>query len=420
VHEARRLYLHVRGAAFSSGVNQGKSPQEDVVKTGRNFMLLVAMSVLAVAVVSPAEAGIKVYEDGAKFVEIGGRVQLQYANVDIDGEDQRDQLFFRRLRPYIKASVTEDWNAKIQFDFGKSIDGNEVAVKDAYMEYTGWKNNTLTIGNSKTPFSREALASSKRQQTVERGFVGDHNFGTPDRQLGFRLKGHNDSKKITYMASLGAEHLDPDAKKMDFDTPVNNAADWNEGLLIAGRIDFHPQGEMKFDQGDFHSDSWKSTFSLGFFNWSNDDDNNTYTDPVTGLSTSSSKADLDSVDGFELSAGVRGKGVSIDAEYNLVSGGTVDPTFTGGLYRNGTTDLDKYQIEGGYMLSGSPVELVARYQSLDADNYEDAWNATEFGVNYFWNKHKVKMQFTYRMGENFNGERGVDADTVLAQWQFVF
>lgn len=385
-----------------------------------SVLCVLLCAVIAVAISMPASAGIKVYEDGAKFVEIGGRVQLQYNSVDKDGSDTKDDLFFRRLRPYIKASVTENWNAKIQFDFGKASGDNEVAVKDAYMEYTGWKNKTLTIGNTKTPFSREFLTSSKRQQTVERGFVGDHNFGTPDRQLGFRLKGNNDSKKVQYQVAIGSESFDPDAKKMDFDTPVNRSSDWNEGVVLGGRVDFHPQGAMKFDQGDFRSDSFKSTFSLGFFTWSNDNDNNTYTDSVTGLSTSSKKADLDSSEGFEISAGVRGKGLSFDVEYDLVSGDTVDSTFTGGLYQDGSTDLDKYQIEGGYMLSDAPVEFVVRYGSLDADNYADAWNVSEIGVNYFWNKHKTKVQFTYQMAENVNGASGVDADTVYMQWQFVF
>lgn len=376
--------------------------------------------VIAAGAGGPVFAGIKIYEDGHKFVEVGGRIQLQYANVDVDGEEQRDQVFFRRLRPYIAASVTENWSGKIQVDFGKSLDQDEVAVKDAYMEYTGWKNKTLTIGNSKTPFSREFLTSSKRQQTVERGFVGDHNFGTPDRQLGLRLSGHSESKKITYQVAFGGEHFDPDVRRMDFDTPVNNADDWNEGPIVAGRIDFHPWGQMTFDQGDFHSDDFKATFSLGFFSWSNDGDNNTYTDPGTGLSISSSKADLDQAEGLEISGGLRGRGFSVDLEYNLVSGDTVDPTFTGGLYRDGSTDLDKYQIEGGYMLSSTPLEIVARYQSLDADNYEEAWNATEVGLNYFWNKHKAKVQLTYRLGENFSGRKGVDAETILVQWQFVF
>ena len=207
---------------------------------------------------------------------------------------------------------------------------------------------------------------------------------------------------------------------MDFDSPANNASEWNEGIVVAGRVDFHPRGQMKFDQGDFHSDVFKSSFSIAAFSWTNDGDNNTLTDPVTDLSTSSSKADLDSAEGFELSAGVRGKGLSVDAEYQLISGDTVDPTFTGGVYRNGSTDLDKMQIEGGYMLKGSPVELVAAWETIDADNYQTSWNATELGVNYFWNKHKVKAQFTYRMGENVFGVDGDDADTALLQWQFVF
>jgi phosphate-selective porin OprO/OprP len=376
--------------------------------------------VVATVASGPVLAGIRIYEDGHNFVEVGGRIQLQYANTEVDGEAVIDEIYFRRLRPYIAASVTENWSGKIEVDFGKSLDQDEVAVKDAYMEYTGWKNKTLTIGNSKTPFSREFLTSSKRQQTVERGFVGDHNFGTPDRQLGFRVSGHNDSKKITYQVAVGAEHHDPAVERMDFDTPVNNADDWNEGVVVGGRIDFHPWGNMKFEQGDFHSDEFKATFSLGFFSWSNDGDNNFYTDPGTGLSISTSKADLDRAEGIEISGGLRGRGFSVDLEYNLVSGDTVDPTFTGGVYRNGSTDLDKYQIEGGYMLASTPLEIVARYQSLDADNYEEAWNATELGLNYFWNKHETKVQLTYRLGENFSGRKGVDSETILVQWQFVF
>jgi len=375
---------------------------------------------LVLGICSPASAGVVVYEEGDKKIEIGARIQLQYLYTDPSSSDAEDEIFFRRLRPYIAGTVSEKWWGKIQFDFGKSLDENEVAVKDAYVQYKGWEKMTLTIGNSKTPFSREFLTSSKRQQTVERGFVGDHNFGTPDCQLGLKLEGQNDSKKLTWAVAAGAEQHDPDIRRMDFDSPANNAEDWNQGLVVAGRLDFHPQGFVKFDQGDFHSDEVKYSFSLAAFSWSNDGDNNTRTDPATGLSTSGSKADLDSAEGLEVSAGLRGRGVSVDAEYHLISGDTVDPTLTGGLYKNGTTDLDKFQIEGGYMFKESPFEFVGKWEMLDADNYQDAWEATEVGVNYFWNGHKVKVQLTYRMGENVFGVRGDDRDNIFLQWQFVF
>ena len=384
------------------------------------FHRWIGVSVVTAVFAAPAMAGVVVYEEGDKKVELGGRIQIQYINVDSEDGDSRDQVFFRRLRPYIAGTVSKDWWGKLQFDLGKSVDGNEVAIKDAYMQYKGWDNMTLTIGNSKTPFSREFLASSKRQQTVERGFVGDHNFGSPDRQLGFKLEGHNESKKVTWAAAVGAEHVDPDARRIDFDTPVNNAADWNEGLVVAGRVDWHPKGFVKFDQGDFHSDETRYNFSLGFFSWENDGDNNTYTDSITGLSTSSSKADLDRADGLEVSAGIRGHGFSADAEYLLVSGDTVDSTFTGGAFFDGSTELERYQVEGGYMLTGNKIELAGKLQSMDADNFQTAWEATEVGLNYFWNKHKVKVQFTYRMGKNAFGVEGDDLDSAFMQWQFVF
>ena len=390
------------------------------MKTTKSACILLGALVGLATFRGPAEAGIVVYEDGDKKVEVGGRVQLQYLREDPDGGDASDEIFFRRLRPYVTATVTKSWEGKIQVDFGKSSGDNEVAVKDAYLKYKGWKNVSLTIGNSKTPFSREYLTSSKRQQTVERGFVGDHNFGTPDRQLGFQLEGQNETKKATWALALGGSQHDPDVKKVDFDTPANNASDWNDGVVVAGRVDVHPRGFMKFDQGDFRSDKVLYNFSVAAFSWSNDDDNNTFTDPVTGFSTSGSKADLDSATGFELSAGLRGRGVSIDGEYQVVEADTVDPAFTGGVYRNGSTDLDKIHLEGGYMLPNKRVEVVAARDSLDADNYESAWERIELGVNYFWNKHKVKVQMRYRIGENVNGVSGDDRDSFVMQWQFVF
>jgi len=386
----------------------------------KTLLLFAGVVALGAVTAVPAAAGVVVYEEGDKKVEIGARLQLQYLSVDLSEGPTEDEIFFRRLRPYIAGTVTKDWWGKFQFDLGKSIEGNEVAIKDAYVQYRGWENLTLTIGNSKTPFSREALASSKRQQTVERGFVGDHNFGSPDRQLGLKLEGQSESRKITWAAAFGGQHVDPDARRIDFDTPVNNDSDWNQGLIVAARVDFHPRGFMKFDQGDFHSGKTLYNFSLAYFDWSNDGDNNSYTDPTTGLNTSSSKADLDASSGLELSAGVRGHGFSADVEYEAVTGDTVDATFTGGAFLNGSTQLDKYQIEAGYMLPGDRVELAGKFQGLDADNYGTAWEATEVGLNYFWNQHKVKLQLTYRMGENVFGVVGDDSDSVFLQWQFVF
>ena len=377
----------------------------------KNKIIRLAV-ITALATPLSAFAGGITYKDGDDYLKVGGRIQLQYHQVQPDGGDTTDEIFFRRLRPYIEGSTHKDWKAKIQWDMGKAEGENEIAIKDAYFQYKGMSNAKLTIGNANFPFSREFLTSSKYQQLVERTFVGDHNYGTPDRNVGIHMTGNTESKKITWGASATIASIDPDAKKLDFDTPVNSNDDFNDGFMIGGRVDFHPFGKLKFAQGDF-SGKTKATIGVAAYSWSNDNDNNTYTPGAT------SKADVDSVTGLELSGAFRAAGFSIDAQYNSFDADTVESGFTGGLYQNGTTTLTNAAIEGGYMFN-STIEIVAGYQTQDADGYATAWNRTSVGANWFINKHDTKVQLTYRMGENLNGVENADEDEVFLQTQFVF
>jgi hypothetical protein len=365
-------------------------------------------------------AGITVYQEDDKYVKIGGRIQLQYHYVKPDVGDSTDDLFFRRLRPYIEGSIHKDWKGKFQVDFGKAEGENEVAIKDAYMQYKGFKNMKLTVGNANFPFSRELLTSSKKQQLVERTFVGDHNYGTPDRNAGIHLTGHTmEEKKLTWGASIASAEIDPDANKLDFDTPVNRNDDFNQGWIFGGRLDYHPFGMLKFAQGDFKRKT-KATIGVAAYHWGNDDDNNSYTDD-NGNSTSASKADVDKVTGFEISGAFRGHGVSVDGEYNIFKADTVDSNFTGGIYENSSTDLKNWALEGGYMFSGNMFEIGGGYQNQDADNYEDNWTRTSFFANWFITKnHDIKAQLTYRIGKNLKGVKDNDEDEIFLQAQYVF
>ena len=368
--------------------------------------------ITALTIPSSVFAGGITYKDGDKYLKVGGRLQLQYHQVQPDGGSTTDEIFFRRLRPYIEGSTHKDWKAKIQWDMGKATKDNEIAIKDAYFQYKGMKNAKLTIGNANFPFSREFLTSSKYQQLVERTFVGDHNYGTPDRNVGIHFTGNTESKKVTWGASGTIASIDPDAEKLDFDTPINANDDFNDGFMIGGRVDYHPFGKLKFSQGDF-SGKTKATIGVAAYSWSNDGDNNTYTPGAT------TKADVDAVTGLEISGAFRAAGFSIDAEYNSFDSDTVETGFTGGLYKNGTTTLTNAAIEGGYMIKET-IELVLGYQTQDADGYATSWNRTSAGANWFIQKHDIKVQLTYRMGENLNGVENDDEDEVFLQTQFVF
>ncbi len=385
------------------------------------FCLVAAMGTLVVLSYGALAdaAGITVYKDGDKYVKIGGRVIVQYHMTDPDGGDTKDELLFRALCPYIEGSLYKDWVGKFQWDMGKASGDNEIDLKDAYLQYKGFENMKIIVGNYSFPFSREWLTSVKYHQLVERTFAGDHNYGAPARQLGVHLTGETLSKKITYRASVASACIDPDVKKLDFDTPANFVDDWNQGWILGGRIDFHPLGQIKFSQADF-SRKALAVVGISAFTWNNDDDNNTYTDLDTGISESISKADVDSVTGFEISAGVRGGGFSADAEYNTFNVDTVDAAFNGGLFESGETRLTTWVVEGGYMIMPGRLEVVAGYQSMDADSYDEEWTRSSIGLNWYIKGHDIKLVSTYRMGKNLNGKTDKDVNELFLQAQYVF
>ena len=397
--------------------------------------MLVAI-VTAGANVTPAAAGVTVYQDGDKFVKVGGRIQLQYYYEDPDhadplaSDESSDDLFFRRFRLYVEGGLYRDWSGKFQWEMGKAKDGDELQVKDAFMQYTGVPDLKIRLGNNDFAFSREYLTSTKRQQLVERPFTGDHNYGVPDKNLGLHFIGHAAGKKITYGAAVASASIDPDVKKLDFDTPVNRNDDFNEGWMAGGRVEFHPLGEIKYAQGDFDRDV-KFAVGAGAYRWSNDDDNNTDTEdngtlkkgaykdeePSTGIIE---RVDVDAVTGVEASASFRGYGLSIDGQYNSYEADSVVSNVTAGIFENGEADLESHSVKGGYMVIPSRLELAAGYQVLDADTYAEEWTRTSFGLNWFIKKHDIKLQLTHRVGENVDGVEDEGLDETFLQAQYVF
>lgn len=407
-----------------------KKTAKKLIITATGIIMIAAM--LLTPATSEA-AGITVYEDEAtgKYIKIGGRLQLQYHSEDPDVGGTTDEMDFRRLRPYIEAGITEDWMAKIQWDISGASGDNELSVNDAFIRYKGLPDMNITVGNADFAFSRELLTSSKKQQLVERTFVGDHNYGTPDKALGLHVTGSGINKKVTYGFSVASSSIDPDSSKLDFDTPVNRATDFNEGVIYGGRVDFHPLGNLKMSQGDFSGDTLV-TIGVAAFAWKNDEDNNTRTDDGVALdkpladggiacAPACSKPDVDKATGLEISGGLRTGGISVDAEYNRFSAETIDGNVTDGIYEAGETTLKNLAIEGGYMVVPDKLEIVAGLESQDADNYQAKWKRRSVGANYFIKGHDIKAQITYRESENVNGVKtDADSEELFVQMQYVF
>ncbi len=344
--------------------------------------------------------------DGDKFIEIGARIQLQYKRDD-SANGSSDDIFFRRLRARIEGSAHKNWVGKMEWEMGKAKGDNEVSLKESWMQYKTANGIKVRLGNSSFPFSREFLTPFAKQQMVERTFVGDLNYGTPDKNTGIHLYGSNADKSISWRASGVVALVQPNDKKLRFGTPVNKPSNYNEGFMIGGRIDYHPWGYLPFSQGDF-SGKTRATIGIGVYRWRNDGDQQ--------VNDASIGADVDAVSAMEISGGFRGGNISVDWQFNRFDVETVQ-NISNGLYVNGNTTLSNAALEGGYMID-KRYELVAALQQQDADGYATPWQRRSIGINWFINHIDTKIALSWRQGKNLDGIAGNDRDELFLQAQF--
>lgn len=188
--------------------------------------------------------------DGEFSVQIGGRIMADYASIDDDRnpEEDGDGSEIRRARLFVKGKVFNDWAYKSQLDFA----GDEVEIKDMYLQYKGWKPVAVTVGNHKMPFGLEELTSSKYITFMERSSNND--VFAVGRKNGLSVKTHGDNWTLA-----GALHMDG----VD-----NNNVDQDENYGYGVRATFSPlAGKTQAIHlgAAFHHQEYEKNFSAGMY-----------------------------------------------------------------------------------------------------------------------------------------------------------
>ncbi|MGD8286007.1 MAG: porin [Desulfobacterales bacterium] len=157
--------------------------------------------------------GLRVESKDGKFkTRWGGRVQLDWASIEADG-DMEDALIdagengplegngveFRRLRLYSRGILYETIGFRLEIDFADF----DVDVKDAYLDflkvpYVG--NNVLRIGHTREPISLEELTSSNNITFMERALPVL--AFAPSRNTGILLWNNLLDKRLLWQAGL--------------------------------------------------------------------------------------------------------------------------------------------------------------------------------------------------------------------------
>jgi phosphate-selective porin OprO/OprP len=352
-------------------------------------------------------------------ITLTGYAQAQYERVD-DDEHVRDRVLFRRLYLGTRFVLSDDWSGTVLVDFTPSTEGGRPIIRDAYLRYSGWTDNgvTLTVGNQKTPFSQSVLGSSRSRSLVERPFTGERAYGAPGRAIAIGADGRHRQQHLQWAASLASVLHAPGANEIRLDGLADAGDDWNEGVMATGRVEWHPLGAVAREQGDFVRRGFRIVTGVSAYVWTNDGDRNTFT--ADGAGTSSSNADVDGARGLELSGGVRGRGAALDVAWSLVRGDTIDPGFSGGLYENGRATLRQFGAEGGYMIVPGRLEIVGAIDALAAGARDVTTFRPSIGTAWYLDGHRLKISAQHRETMNARGVRGVRLHATYAQMQFVF
>jgi phosphate-selective porin OprO/OprP len=103
-----------------------------------------------------------------------------------NNDESGRQTEIRRARLALKTKWNEDWQSKFQVDITDGIE-----VKDAYLQYQGWKWLDVRVGQFKEPFGFEYQSGSRNLATIERSMSTDSL--SPGRNPGVMVSGEQSS-----------------------------------------------------------------------------------------------------------------------------------------------------------------------------------------------------------------------------------
>jgi hypothetical protein len=343
-----------------------------------------------------------------------GYVQPQY-EVRSQEDDTRDRAILRRMLFGTEIALTPSWSAEFMVDAGPvaSTGDGRLIVKDAYLRYDGLERHGVSIfvGNQKMPFSRALLGSSSRRGLIERPIGGDRSLGSPGRAIGVLADGWHRRRTIRWTASLASSLQSPDADEVRIDGIAEAHSNWNAGALLGGRFELHPLGEVSRAQSDFGRGALTVVAAVAAYSWRSGEGA-----PRHQAGT----VDADHVRGLEFSGGVRGHGVSVDAEFEHIAAVAMNRDVTLGLYVDGRAAIDKMSVEGGYMVIPRRLEPLLGFDAASSRSYAEPWRRVNAGMNWYVNGHRLKFSLMHRQSFNERGVRNERSHTTYLQAQFSY
>lgn len=135
--------------------------------------------------------------DGNFKFKINGRIMADATFVDGDESNLDSGTELRRARFGIGGTLYKVWGFQLTPDFGQG----SASVTDAYINYKGFENNKITVGNHHAPFAMELADSSKYMTFIERSIGSEliqGSSGPGNRRMGISSFHNGDNWTLQY------------------------------------------------------------------------------------------------------------------------------------------------------------------------------------------------------------------------------
>ncbi len=321
--------------------------------------------------------------DNAKLV-ISNRVQIRFTNDQLGDEDTKGSFSIRRAKTKFAGWIyTPDLEYELQANWSDATG----ELEDAMVNYDvthGRKAFQIKGGQFKVPFGRQELTSSGSQEFVDRSIVSAA-FAT-GRDIGLQLWGQTPKGRVEWRTGM-----------FNGNGRLTNTND-NSRYQYDARVTWQPFGDVKYSESDFESKDKPLVAFAADYQTNNRDDNDPNTDRV-------SRAIWGTDFVFKF------KGIAFFSEYFMARN---EPELTPDF------DSTGFHAQLGYFVFKRYVEIAVRYATIDpsdqvADDHIDEKAVT---LNWFMNKHNLKLQATYRQIKNQATD--ITEDQGLLQFQFIF
>ena len=337
--------------------------------------------------------------------KVFGRLQVDgnWYNQDQAMDTKSDGIDIARARLGIRGEISKNLNYKFENDFAE----NASEIKDAFVAYTGFKNSTITFGQSKPTFSMEILESSNHMEFIERSLAEDSVLG---RLVGVKADKRGEKWRIAagiFGEAVGNEAREDDSKYSMTARATIAPINTKDQLLHLGLATSHTSRDRNID------------------------------------ATTDDTLDKEHLIGGELIARynaftLKGEYIMNAAEYdsNSGSGDTVDFTsyyvqaslFLTGEYRaysKKAAKLGKINVKSAFDKGGiGAFELSARVSHLDKNDksiIEGKSDNYSIGLNWYINNN-VRVMLNYLESEtdyaNAKNSEGYDAVSLRTRIYF--